>query len=126
MAYTSKWEQRKQQQPLLNRHSSWLIITACFLASPTTRSRSAVPCDHGWCSAEQKPYIASMGIYVCKASTLKVMLQQKFRCVQVAIWCLCPWLWVGRSHWWQSVPASASAVSICGSAQQQAVTGDIG
>jgi hypothetical protein len=40
-----------------------------------------------------------MGIYVCKASTLKVMLQQKFRCVQVALWCLCQWLWVGRSHW---------------------------
>jgi hypothetical protein len=35
VAYTSKWEQRKQQQPPLNRYSSWLITTACFLASPT-------------------------------------------------------------------------------------------
>lgn len=32
------------------------------------------------CSAKKQPYIASMGIYVCKASTLQDLLEKKFRC----------------------------------------------
>ena len=31
-------------------------------------------------SAREQPYIASMGIYVCKASTLQDLLSKLFRC----------------------------------------------
>ena len=31
-------------------------------------------------SAKAQPYIASMGIYVCKANTLRELLENKFRC----------------------------------------------
>ena len=31
-------------------------------------------------SAREQPYIASMGIYVCKASTLQDLLSKQFRC----------------------------------------------
>lgn len=37
-------------------------------------------------AAKEQPYIASMGIYVCKASALQDLLESKFRCAAWVGW----------------------------------------
>ena len=53
---------------------------------PTRPVPAASVFDLVTCRAKAQPYIASMGIYVCKASTLQDLLEKRFRCGRL----LCP------------------------------------